>query len=46
MLYACTDEIHQVFIAERSGQIKDEVIDTSGSAIGITGFCHIDKIVK
>ncbi len=31
--YAITDEIHQIFINERSGQIIDVLIDTSGALI-------------
>ena len=38
MLYACSDEIHQLFIDGRSGQIKDVLIDTSGSMFGILLF--------
>ncbi len=34
-LYACSDEIHQIFIPGRSGEIRDIVIDTCGA---ITGF--------
>lgn len=33
--YAITDEVHQLFINERSGQIKDVLIDTSGSLIAV-----------
>ncbi len=33
-LYAVTDEIHQLFIDGRSGQIKDVVIDTMGATLG------------
>ena len=29
-IYACTDEIHQLFIAGRSGEITDILIDTLG----------------
>lgn len=32
-LYACSDEIHQLFIQGREGAIRDVIIDTSG---GIT----------
>ncbi len=35
-LYACSDEIHQLFIPGRSGEIKDILIDTIGSFIGIS----------
>lgn len=34
-LYACTDEIHQTFIDERTGQFSDVLIDTFGAFIGI-----------
>lgn len=33
-LYAVTDEIHQLFISGRSGEIIDVMIDTSGVSIG------------
>ena len=33
-LYAVTDEIHQLFIPGRSGEIIDVMIDTSGVSIG------------
>lgn len=36
LLYATSDEIHQLFIRGRSGEIKDVLIDTSGSIIGIS----------
>ena len=35
IFYAGTDEIHQLFINERSGQIVDILIDTSGSIIAM-----------
>ncbi|BCZ49186.1 teicoplanin resistance protein VanZ [Clostridium gelidum] len=31
-LYACTDEIHQLFVPGRSGAIRDVIIDTCGGA--------------
>ncbi len=33
-LYACTDEIHQLFIEDRTGRIFDIFVDTSGSFLG------------
>ena len=30
-LYSCTDEIHQLFISERSGSVIDVLIDTLGT---------------
>ncbi len=35
MLYAATDETHQLFVAGRSGEISDVCIDTSGAVCGI-----------
>lgn len=35
MLYACTDEFHQLFVSGRSGQWQDVFIDTSGSFLGL-----------
>ena len=32
-LYACSDEIHQLFIADRSGEFRDVLIDTSGGFV-------------
>ena len=34
-MYACTDEIHQMFIEGRSGEVLDVLIDTIGSFLGI-----------
>lgn len=33
-LYACTDEFHQFFIAGRSAQFRDVLIDTCGAFVG------------
>lgn len=33
-LYACSDEIHQLFVPGRSGEIKDVLLDTLGGAFG------------
>jgi len=38
VLYAFTDEFHQLFIPERSGEIMDVVIDSCGATIGIGLF--------
>jgi len=34
-LFACTDEIHQLFIDGRTGSLIDVFIDTLGSSVGI-----------
>ena len=33
-LYACTDEIHQIFVPGRSAQFRDILIDTLGATFG------------
>lgn len=34
-LYACSDEIHQYFVPGRSCELRDVLIDSTGSLIGI-----------
>lgn len=34
-LYACSDEVHQLFVRGRSGQVKDVFIDTFGALLGV-----------
>lgn len=45
MLYACTDEFHQLFVAGRSGRITDVLIDSAGAAIGMALFLLAEHIV-
>lgn len=44
-LYACTDEIHQYFVAGRSCRFQDVMIDTAGSFFGILIFMLIIKLL-
>lgn len=39
-LYACSDEIHQIFVDGRGAQFKDVLIDTFGVCLGI-GIVYI-----
>ena len=43
-LYACSDEIHQLFVPGRSGEILDVLIDTLGSLTGIMVYYYVTKI--
>lgn len=43
-LYACSDEIHQLFVAGRSGEFRDVLIDSMGSIIGIHIYYFISTI--
>lgn len=40
-MYACSDEIHQLLVPGRSGQISDVLLDTLGASIGILLFTFI-----
>lgn len=40
VLYACTDEFHQLFVPGRAGQITDVMIDSSG-AFAITAWAML-----
>ena len=44
ILYATTDEIHQLFISGRSGELKDVIIDTGGATIGLMIYELIRKM--
>ena len=37
-LYAATDELHQLFVSERSAQVMDVLIDSAGSLVGTLVF--------
>jgi len=34
-LYSASDELHQVFVPARTGQISDVLVDSAGGAIGL-----------
>ena len=37
-LYACSDEIHQLFVPGRSGEVIDVLIDTLGACLGVSFY--------
>lgn len=45
ILYAASDEFHQLLIAGRSGNINDVIIDSLGVLTGITIFLLIRKTI-
>ena len=45
-LYACSDEIHQLFVPGRSGRFTDVLIDTSGSVLGLLISILIFTIIQ
>lgn len=46
LLYAISDEIHQMFVPGRAGQIRDVLIDFSGTTLGVILVWLIDRIKK
>lgn len=38
LLFSVSDEIHQMFVPGRSGELRDVLIDTAGAALGIFLF--------
>lgn len=45
-LYSVTDEVHQMFVANRSPMFKDCLIDTSGAVVGCLLFFLFASIFK
>ncbi|QZY55563.1 VanZ family protein [Crassaminicella profunda] len=46
VLYAISDEIHQVFVPGRGPGVKDVLIDSWGATVGTLVYLGIDKVVK
>ena len=46
VLYAVSDEIHQLFVPERACRVLDIVVDSIGSLCGIGVFCLLIIIFK
>lgn len=45
MIYAASDEIHQLFVNGRSGRIEDVIIDSIGIFTGITVYLFMKQVV-
>src|SRR5699024_4650042 len=43
--YAASDEIHQLFIAGRSGEVRDVLIDSAGASTGIGIWMVVARIL-
>ncbi len=44
VLFAATDEIHQLFIEGRSGEVRDVLIDSAGAGLGAVIYASGDKL--
>ena len=45
-IYACTDEIHQLYVVDRTGQFIDVLIDTIGALLGCLVFYIGSKLIN
>lgn len=45
-IYAISDEIHQLFVPGRAGQVRDVLIDSSGSLVGIAIVLIFIKLLE
>ncbi len=45
VVYAITDEIHQIFVPDRAFQFSDILVDSAGALIGVTVSAVILKII-
>ncbi len=43
-LYAVSDEVHQIFVPGRSGEVRDVLIDSTGAILGSTVYLTMSKI--
>lgn len=46
VLYAVTDEVHQLFVPGRGAMVMDVLIDSSGASIGIGVYLLIGKMFR
>lgn len=44
LLYACSDEVHQLFIKGRSCEVRDVLIDTVGVSLGVLLYSLIYRV--
>ena len=46
VLFACTDEFHQLFVAGRGAQLMDVLIDSVGALVGIGLYSLAAKVMR
>ena len=46
MLYAASDELHQLFVPGRAGMIRDVLIDSAGALFGVAVFMGVKKCIS
>lgn len=43
LAYAISDEINQLFVPGRGGEVKDDIIDSDGALVGILVYRRLGK---
>ena len=46
MLYAASDEFHQLFVQGRAGSMRDVMIDSAGAVLGILVFVGVKECIS
>ena len=46
VIYAISDEVHQLFVSGRGAQVKDVLIDSAGANVGVSWYWVIYRIMK
>lgn len=46
LAYATSDELHQLFVPGRSGELRDVAIDTAAATIGVSVYVGVEKWYK
>lgn len=46
VLYACSDEFHQLFVRGRSGKVSDVLIDSAGAVLGMAVLLLLLKLAE
>ncbi|QFF98074.1 VanZ family protein [Psychrobacillus glaciei] len=44
VLYAMSDEVHQLFVPGRGAQVKDVLIDSAGATLGVVVYSVINRL--
>ncbi|MBY7144348.1 VanZ family protein [Virgibacillus sp. NKC19-3] len=46
IIYAVSDEVHQLVVPGRSGELRDVLIDSAGASVGICFYWMVTKIFE
>ncbi|GAA0469529.1 VanZ family protein [Alkalibacillus silvisoli] len=44
LLYAISDEVHQLYIPGRSGEVSDVILDTIGASVGVLVYLGVVRL--